>query len=81
MVEVNRVKDVAEDLRLIRSDVNTLLECLGGPATFVEGIETRLDRVRAHLEALAQIIMADPAAAVELEAVSQRAEHRQRRTV
>lgn len=33
-------RDVAEDLHLLLLDVNSLLDCFDGPATFLEGSET-----------------------------------------
>lgn len=73
-MEAKPVKDVAENLRLIRSDVNTLLESFGQPASIVEGIESRFDRVHPRLYTFEQTIVAAPATVAELESVSERAE-------
>lgn len=49
-------KLVAEKLRILRSDVNSVLERLGHPITFIKEVEARLDGRGARLETLEQFI-------------------------
>lgn len=67
-VDEAQLRDVSEDIRLLRRDVNFVLESLGSPAVFVEAYRSfvqecnqEMVRYRARLETLEGIIRMDNA--------------------
>lgn len=42
-------RDYSGDIRLLRADVNSILECLGTPAAFVEGYREFVEEVKTHM--------------------------------
>ncbi|CAN8069510.1 unnamed protein product [Agarophyton chilense] len=72
------MKEVVDDLRLLRADVDTLLECFGGPAAYVEGVETRFNRVSARPQTLEQTILMEDVPEKPV-AVSDQAKHEKKR--
>ncbi|PXF45319.1 hypothetical protein BWQ96_04909 [Gracilariopsis chorda] len=71
-VESYPVQGMGDEIRLLRSDINYMLDYFGIPAPFVEVIEKRFDRVRIRLESVEKAVYTSAAAAVK-PVVSERA--------
>lgn len=48
---------VAEEIRILLSDVKSMFDNLGQPAFFIEGVNSPLDQARVGLETLEQFTM------------------------
>ncbi|CAN8069909.1 unnamed protein product [Agarophyton chilense] len=74
-------QDFSKDLRVLRADVNSILESLDGPSAFVKDVADKFSRVQSRLETLEQTLMSgnDPAEPVALSHKGTKEETRQAR--
>ncbi|CAN8065807.1 unnamed protein product [Agarophyton chilense] len=74
-------QDFSEDLRVLRADVNSILESFGGPSVFFKDVADKFSRFRSRLETLEQTLMSgdDPAEPVAVSHKGNKEENRQAR--
>ncbi|CAN8070210.1 unnamed protein product [Agarophyton chilense] len=74
-------QDFSEDLCVLRADMNSILESLGGPSAFVKDVAEKFSRVRSRLETLEQSLMSgnNPTEPVAVSYKGRKEENRQAR--